>query len=153
VALPFVLLSTLLFLGGAVFGYVVVFPLMFGFFAGFSSEWVEAAWTMREVFAFTTQMFLAFGVAFELPVLVFFLAVAGIVDTRQLLSGFKYAVLGAFVLAAVLTPTPDVVTQTLLAGPLLVLYLLGVGAAWLVGAGRRREEAATAEGGTSVTPV
>jgi sec-independent protein translocase protein TatC len=150
VALPFVLVSTCLFGGGAVFGYEVVFPLMFGFFANFRSEFVEAAWTMREVFSFTTQMFLAFGVSFELPVVVFFLAVAGIVDVRTLLRGFKFAVLGAFVLAAVLTPTPDIVTQTLLAGPLVALYLLGVGAAYLVGAGRTRA-AATEE--TRVTPA
>lgn len=139
-ALPFVLVSTLLFLGGAAFGYEVVFPIMFNFFSSFENQYVEAAWTMREVFSFTVQMFLSFGVAFELPVLVFFLALAGVVDARQLLGGFKYAVLGAFVLSAVLTPTPDIVTQTLLAGPLILLYLLGVGAAWLF-ARRRPTEA------------
>jgi len=130
-ALPFVLVSTLLFLGGATFGYLVVFPIMFTFFSSFQNQYVEAAWTMREVFSFTVQMFLAFGVAFELPVVVFFLAIVGIVSARQLLGWFKYAVLGAFVLSAVLTPTPDAVTQTLLAGPLILLYLLGVAAAWI----------------------
>ena len=140
-AFPFVLVSTLLFLGGAAFGYFVVFPIMFAFFSSFENQYVEAAWTMREVFSFTVQMFLAFGVAFELPVLVFFLALAGIVDARQLVGGFKYAVLGAFVLSAVLTPTPDIVTQTLLAGPLIVLYLLGVGAAWLFARQRAAPEA------------
>jgi sec-independent protein translocase protein TatC len=139
-AFPFVLVSTLLFLGGAAFGYFVVFPIMFAFFSSFENQYVEAAWTMREVFSFTVQMFLAFGVAFELPVLVFFLALAGIVDARQLVGGFKYAVLGAFVLSAVLTPTPDIVTQTLLAGPLIVLYLLGVGAAWLFSRRRAARE-------------
>ncbi len=142
-ALPFVLISTLLFIGGAGFGYAVVFPIMFTFFSSFQNQYVEAAWTMQEVFSFTVQMFLAFGVAFELPVLVFFLALAGIVDARQLLHGFKYAVLGAFVVSAVLTPTPDIVTQTLLAGPLILLYLLGVGAAWLFA--RRREAKAEPE--------
>lgn len=138
-ALPFVLASTALFLGGAFFGYSVVFPLMFRFFAAFENQYVEAAWTMQEVFSFTVHMFLAFGTAFELPIAVFFLALAGIVDARQLLGGFKYAVLGAFVISAVLTPTPDIVTQTLLAGPLIVLYLLGVAAAWLFA--RRRPAA------------
>lgn len=149
VAFPFVLISTLLFAGGAVFGYLVVFPVMFGFFAGFESRFVEAAWTMREVFAFTVHMFLAFGVAFELPVIVFFLAVAGIVDARGLLRGFKYAVLGAFVLAAVLTPTPDIVTQSLLAGPLVLLYLLGVGAAWLFAPRRAAADEGSEETGVS----
>jgi len=151
IALPFVLISTLLFAGGAIFGYEVVFPIMFGFFAGFRSEFVEAAWTMREVFAFTVHMFMAFGVAFELPVIVFFLAVAGVVDARGLLRGFKYAVLGAFVLAAVLTPTPDIVTQSLLAGPLVLLYLLGVGAAWIFAP--RRPAADEAGDETGVTPA
>lgn len=143
-ALPFVFVSTLLFAGGAAFGYTVVFPLMFAFFAAFENQYVEAAWTMREVFSFTIHMFLAFGAAFELPVLVFFLALAGIVDARQLLGGFKYAVLGAFVASAILTPTPDVVTQTLMAGPLILLYLLGVGAAWLFGP-RRSQDSDEAE--------
>ncbi|HVP28893.1 MAG TPA: twin-arginine translocase subunit TatC [Myxococcota bacterium] len=151
VALPFVLTSTLLFLGGALFGYFVVFPIMFSFFASFQNRYVEAAWTMHEVFSFTVQMFLAFGVSFELPVVVFFLAVAGIVDARGLMRGFKYAVLAAFIVAAVLTPTPDVVTQSLLAGPLILLYLLGVGAAWLF-APRRREAEATSDE-TGITPA
>ena len=73
-AVPFVVASTLLFTGGASFGYIVVFPLIFEFFAGFSSDFVESAWTMREVFALTTRLFLAFGVGFELPLVVFFLA-------------------------------------------------------------------------------
>jgi sec-independent protein translocase protein TatC len=148
-ALPFVLISTLLFLGGAGFGYAVVFPIMFAFFSSFQNQFVVAAWTMQEVFSFTVEMFLAFGVAFELPVLVFFLALAGIVDARQLLHGFKYAVLGAFVVSAVLTPTPDVVTQTLLAGPLILLYLLGVGAAWLFA--RRRAAKPEPETSSAIT--
>jgi sec-independent protein translocase protein TatC len=135
-ALPFVAVSTLLFAGGALFGYTVVFPIMFDFLSGFDSEFVKSAWTMREVFALTTRLFLAFGVAFELPVAIFFLSVAGIVDARTLLRGTPYAVLGVFVLAAILTP-PDWVSQVLLAGPMVVLYLLGVGVAWLFGGGRK----------------
>jgi sec-independent protein translocase protein TatC len=154
IALPFVLVSSVLFGGGAAFGHRIVFPLMFGFFAQFESRYVDAAWTMGEVFSFTTQMFLAFGVSFELPVLVFFLAVAGIVDARQLLSGFKYAVLGAFVVAAVLTPTPDVVTQSLLAGPLVLLYLLGVAAAWIFAPRRRTTDDPERESDErSITPA
>lgn len=144
VALPFVLVSTLLFAAGAAFGYVVVFPLIFTFFAEFSSEFVESAWTMREVFALTTRLILAFGTGFELPVVVFFLSIAGIVTPGQLLRGAKYAVLGAFVLGAMLTP-PDIVSQLLLAGPLLVLYLLGVGVAWIFTPRRREEETAEEE--------
>jgi sec-independent protein translocase protein TatC len=130
VALPFVLISTLLFAGGAAFGHQVVFPVIFTFFASFSSEFVQAAWTMREVFGFTTRMILAFGTGFELPVVVYFLALAGVVEPRRLLAGTKYFVLIAFIVGGVLTP-PDPLSQSLLAGPLIVLYLLGVGAAYL----------------------
>ena len=127
---PFVCVSTLLFGGGATFGYTIVFPLMFDFFTGFDSEFVQSAWTMREVFALTTRLFLAFGVAFELPVVVFFLSVAGIVDAPTLFRGTPYAVLGVFVVAAILTP-PDWVSQIFLAVPMIGLYLLGVGVAYL----------------------
>ena len=135
--LPFVLVSTALFTGGAVFGYTIVFPLMFDFLTGFDNEFVRSAWTMREVFALTTRLFLAFGVAFELPVVVFFLAMAGIVDAPTLLRGTPYAVLGVFITAAILTP-PDWVSQIFLAVPMVVLYLLGVGVAWLFGGSRSR---------------
>ena len=130
VALPFVLVSTTLFVLGGWFGHTVVFPVIFAFFASFSSSFVEAAWTMREVFGFSTRMLLAFGTGFELPVVVFFLAYAGIVEPRRMLSGTKYFVLIAFVVGGVLTP-PDPLSQSLLAGPLILLYLLGVGAAYL----------------------
>jgi sec-independent protein translocase protein TatC len=139
-ALPFVLASTLLFVGGAAFGYTAVFPLMFDFFTQFESEFVRSAWTMREVFALTTRLFLAFGIAFELPVVVFFLATAGIVTAGQLLRGTPYAVLLIFVTAAALTP-PDWISQILLGVPMVGLYLLGVGVAWLFG-DRRRATAA-----------
>jgi len=130
VALPFVVVSTALFLSGCWFGHTVVFPVIFTFFAGFSSSFVEAAWTMREVFGFSTRMLLGFGTGFELPVIVFFLAFAGIVEPRRMLAGTKYFVLVAFIVGGVLTP-PDPLSQSLLAGPLILLYLLGVGAAYL----------------------
>jgi sec-independent protein translocase protein TatC len=141
--LPFVIVSTLLFAGGAAFGYSQVFPLMFNFFTGFDSEFVHSAWTMREVFALTTRLFLAFGIAFELPVLVFFLSLAGIVEAPALLRGTPYAVLGVFVAAAILTP-PDWVSQVFLAVPMVLLYLLGVGVAYLFGGARKRRDAKAA---------
>lgn len=131
-ALPFVGVSTLLFLCGAWFGYSQVFPLMFNFFTGFDSDFVQSAWTMREVFALTARLFLAFGVSFEMPVLVFFLSVTGIVEPMTLLRGTPYAVLGVFVLAALLTP-PDWVSQIFLGVPMIALYLLGVGVALIFG--------------------
>ena len=133
--LPFVITSTLLFGAGAFFGYKMVFPLMFEFFSSFDSEFVQSAWTMREVFAMTTRLFLAFGVAFELPVAVFFLSMVGIVDAPTLLRGTPYAILMMFLIAAVLTP-PDWVSQIFLALPMVVLYLVGVGVAFIFGGKR-----------------
>jgi sec-independent protein translocase protein TatC len=139
--LPLVLISTALFALGATLGHVVAFPLMFRFFASFDSDFVESAWTMREVFGLVTSMFLAFGAAFQIPIGVFFLAFAGLVDARTLLRQTPYAVLGVFIAAAVLTPSPDWVSQMILGLPMVLLYLLGVGAAWLVGArGERTRE-------------
>ncbi len=146
--LPFVACSTLLFGGGSLFGYTVVFPIMYAFFTSFDSEFVISAWTMREVFSLTSRMFLVFGVAFELPLLIFFLSIAGIVDAGQLARATPYAVLGVFVTAAVLTP-PDPVSQVFLAVPLLGLYLLGVGAAWLSeGRTRSRKSGASTDEAT-----
>ena len=137
--IPFVVISTGLFIGGAVFGYTQVFPLVFEFLSGFSSDIVEQAWTMREAFSVTTRLFLAFGIAFELPVFVFFLALTGIVSARQLWRGTPYAVLGIFVAAAVLTP-PDVVSQVLLAMPMMLLYLVGVGVAFIFDPSRKETQ-------------
>ena len=141
VALPFVVISTSLFLLGAWFGHTVVFPVIFTFFASFSSSFVQAAWTMAEVFDFSTRMLLGFGTGFELPIVVYFLAYAGIVEPRRLLASTKYFVLIAFIVGGVLTP-PDPLSQSLLAFPMIGLYLLGVGAAYLF-VPKRQTEAET----------
>lgn len=142
IALPFVIVATLLFAGGALFAHHFVFPSVFTFFASFRSEFVQPNWTMEAVFSLTTELILAFGVCFEMPVVVFLLAVAGIVDARQLFGWTKYAILVSFIVAAVITPTPDPLTQTLLAVPLIVLYLLGVAVAWVF---TRKKEAPSEE--------
>jgi sec-independent protein translocase protein TatC len=139
-AVPFVVISTLLFVGGALFGHQLVFPIMFAFLSAFENEFVTAAWTMERVFGMTTTMFLAFGASFETPVVVFFLATSGVVTVRQLLKNFPYALLACFVIGAVLTPSTDWVSQTLLAVPMAGLYLLGVLVAWLFGGRRARAE-------------
>jgi sec-independent protein translocase protein TatC len=142
---PFVIFSSGLFAGGAIFGYSVVFPIVFQFFNSWDNEWVVSAWTMKEVFSLTTRLFLAFGIAFELPLFVFFLAMTGIVSSRQLFAGTPYAIVAMFILGALLTP-PDFVSQILLAGPMIVLYLVGVAVAWLFDPQRKRER----EGGSAV---
>ena len=134
---PFVVCSTGLFGGGAIFGYSIVFPIIFQFFTSFDSSFAQSAWTMREVFSLTTRLFLAFGIAFELPILVFFLSITGIVSARQLLAGTPYATLAIFVVAAMITP-PDFVSQVFLGVPMVALYLIGVAVAWLFGGKRAR---------------
>ena len=150
--IPFVIASTLLFAGGATFGYTQVFPIVFEFLSGFdTSGLIEQSWTMSLAFSTTARLFLAFGVAFELPILIFFLAITGIVSARKLWTGTPYAVLGIFMTAALLTP-PDFVSQVFLAIPMLFLYLLGVGAAWLIDSKRQAsaqdDESGPASGGS-----
>jgi sec-independent protein translocase protein TatC len=121
VIVPFVLSATLMFLLGAVFAYYVVVPFGFEFLVAFGSEVVAVMPSIGKYVSFFTKIVIGFGIAFELPVLTFFLAVVGVVNDQMLKDFFKYAVVLIFVLAALLTP-PDVVTQFLMAGPLIILY-------------------------------
>ena len=127
----FVFAGTLFFLFGAVFCYEVVFPFGFPFFLGeYQRIGVAAAIRISEYLSFSARMLLAFGITFELPVATFFLARMGLVTHRTLIGYGRYAVLVAFVLAAVLTP-PDVASQVLMAGPLLGLYVVSIGVAFV----------------------
>jgi sec-independent protein translocase protein TatC len=123
--IPFVLFSTILFVGGALFGYFVVFPFGFKFFLGFSNEYVKALPSVKQYFSFSIKLLFAFGVVFELPVVVFFLTKMGMVTSDFLKKQRKYAILLIFVIAAILTP-PDVATQCMMAGPLLLLYEISI---------------------------
>ena len=123
--LPIVLFSTVFFLGGALFGYFVVFPFGFKFFIGFASDSIRALPSIREYLKFASTLLFAFGIIFELPLFAFFLAKLGLVTAQMLRSKRKYAILIIFIVAAILTP-PDVVTQLMMAGPLLLLYELSV---------------------------
>jgi len=133
ILLPFVLVSTIFFLGGASFGYFVVFPPAFGFLLGYRSEVLEPLPAVSEYFSLALRLLLAFGAVFELPVLMVCLAKLGLVTKEMLRRHRRYAVLGAFVVAAILTPTPDVVNQALMAGPLIVLYELSIFAVGIFG--------------------
>ncbi|MDY6879927.1 MAG: twin-arginine translocase subunit TatC [Desulfatiglans sp.] len=122
---PFVISSTLLFVGGALFGYFVVFPFGFKFFMGFTNEYVKALPSVKQYFGFSIKLLLAFGLVFELPVVIFFLTKIGVITTDLLKRKRKYAILLTFAVAAILTP-PDVVTQFMMAGPLILLYEIGI---------------------------
>ncbi len=124
-AIPFVLCSTLLFFSGALFGYFVAFPFVFEYFLSLESELIRTSWTVQTVFAFMARLYLAFGIAFELPVAIFFFSLAGIVTPEGLARGRGYAIVSMFVAAAILTP-PDIISQVSLALPLIVLYKSGI---------------------------
>lgn len=131
-AVPFILVSTFFFICGLLFAYFVVFPVAFKFFLGYNSEYLSAVPTIGEYFSFATRLLLAFGLVFEFPVVMCFLARMHVVNVSFLRRNRKYAILGIFILAALLTPTPDVVNQLLMAGPLIVLYELSIILVWLM---------------------
>jgi sec-independent protein translocase protein TatC len=129
---PFVFCATLFFVGGALFCYWIVLPVAFRYFIEqYSTMGVTPAIRIGEYFTFFFRMVLAFGVTFELPVFTFFLVRLGIWDYRFMLRSFRYAIVVIVILAAVLTPTPDVINQSLLALPMLALYVLSIGVAYL----------------------
>ncbi|MGH7895467.1 MAG: twin-arginine translocase subunit TatC [Candidatus Binatia bacterium] len=133
VAVPFSIAASVFFVGGAAFCYWLVFPVAFEFFLGeFTSIGVAAQIRISEYLSFASRMLLAFGVTFELPVVTFFLARVGLVTHRTLLAWWRYAVVTIFVVAAVLTPGPDIASQMLMAAPLMILYALSIGVAWIV---------------------
>ena len=131
--LPFSFLSSVCFLGGAAFGYFVVFPPAFRFLLGYSADFLTPMPAVSEYFSLSLRLLIAFGVIFELPILMVFLAKIGIVDVPFLNKNRKYAILINFIIAAILTPTPDIVNQMLMGVPLLVLYEISVVAVWIFG--------------------
>ena len=126
VLVPFTAISTFCFLGGAAFGYFVVFPPAFRFLVGYASDILEPLPAVSEYFSLSLRLLIAFGIVFELPVFMVFLAKIGVVNTLFLRRNRKYALLASFIVAAILTPTPDVVNQLLMAGPLIVLYEVSI---------------------------
>ncbi len=123
--LPLVTASTGLFLGGAAFAYYVVFRFGFPVFLSMNGEDVQAVLSISSYLGFATTVLVAFGASFQLPVVVWFLARLGLVDHIDLMHGFRYGLVGIFVVAGVLTP-PDVISQVLMAGPLVLLYGVGI---------------------------
>lgn len=155
-AIPFALASSVFFAGGAYFGYAVVFPVGFESLLGMTgmlpSQSIQITPTimLEEYLSFSTQMLLGFGVVFEVPVVVCFLALAGIVNWKQLMKFGRWWVALAAVISAVLTPSPDVGSQLMMMGPLVVLYFAAVAIAYFVGP-KPSEDEATPPGQTEAT--
>lgn len=129
---PLIAASVLLFFIGMAFAYFVVFPTVFGFVNKFAPEGVAVMTDIEKYLSFVLTTFLAFGLTFEVPVVVIVLVRVGIVRIDQLKEARRYVIVGAFVLAAIFTP-PDVVSQFLMAVPLILLYELGIFLAGIIG--------------------
>ena len=119
--IPFIVGGTVMFLVGVLFAYYIVTPFGFDFLITFGSFKFTPLINIEDYVGFFTKIMFGFGIAFELPVFAYFLALLGLVDDRQMAAFFKYAIVIIFVVAALLTP-PDVLTQLLMAGPLIILY-------------------------------
>jgi sec-independent protein translocase protein TatC len=120
-AVPFVFFATLMFLIGGAFAYYVVVPFGFEFLINFGNSLVSVMPSIGKYVGFFTKLLVGFGIAFELPVITFFLATIGMVDDKMLKEFFRYAIVLIFILSALLTP-PDILTQFLMAVPLIILY-------------------------------
>jgi len=123
--IPFVTISTFMFVLGMAFAYYMVIPFGFQFLWAFAGNLVNFLQTLDEYIGIFTKILFGFGLAFELPVILFFLGMLGLVDDKNLKDFFGYAVLIIFVIAAILTP-PDVITQIMMAGPLILLYGISI---------------------------
>jgi len=138
-AIPFVLMSSLCFVGGAAFSHYVVFPLTWRFFASFTTEILTFMPRIEPAFAIYLRLLLAFGVVFQMPTLVLFLARMGVLTAGFMVRNFKYAVLLIIIISAVVTPDGGGVSLVAMAGPLVLLYIFSIGLAWLVGRKRKTE--------------
>jgi sec-independent protein translocase protein TatC len=139
-AIPFIGMGSIFFAGGALFGHYFLFPLTFQFLYTFGGSDMQFLPRIGEYWSFYSWFLLGLGAVFQIPVVIFVLSRLGLVNAAMLLRGWKWAVVGSFVIAAIITPTPDAVTATALAGPMVGLYLLGVLVAWVFGRDRRRED-------------
>ncbi len=130
-ALWFILMTTAGFIGGAAFNHYIAFKMLILFFASFNSAQLAFMPRLNDVFDMYTRMLFIMGIVFQMPTLVFFLAKMGLVTARFLASQFKYAVLVIFIIAAVVTPSGDPYNQTILALPMIGLYILSIFIAWI----------------------
>jgi len=137
-AIPFVLFTTLGFVAGAAFNHYIAFPFMMAFFASFNTPDLAFMPKLDDVFGLYTKMLLGMGIVFQMPAVVFFLAKMKMITARFLIKNFWYAFLIIFIVAAVITPTGDMMTQTIFAAPMVGLYCLSILIAWVVGPKRVR---------------
>ncbi|CAG0928419.1 partial Sec-independent protein translocase protein TatC, partial [Planctomycetaceae bacterium] len=131
--------SIVLFAGGTLFAFEVVFPFGFKYLLSYSAPGLKPFLSMGEYFSMATRLLLAFGLIFQLPLAMLVISRLGVVTARQMASWWRYAIVAIVIAAAILTPTPDVFNQFLMAGPLIILYGVGIGAAALFGKKKEKE--------------
>ena len=137
-AIPFVVMSSTLFVGGAAFAHYLVFPIVWRFFVSFTTDFLTFMPRVEPAFSMYLRLVLALGITFQLPTLVLFLARLGIVTPRLMIRHFKYAVLLIVIASAVLSPDGGGVGMLAMGGPVIVLYILSIGLAWLFGKKRTK---------------
>nr|WP_299413968.1 twin-arginine translocase subunit TatC [Acaryochloris sp. IP29b_bin.148] len=130
---PIVLGSSVLFFVGILFAYVALIPAALNFFIQYGADVVEQLWSIDRYFEFVLLLLFSTGIAFQIPVIQLLLGLTGIVSSRQMLSGWRYVILGAAILGAVLTPSTDPLTQSLLGGAVVGLYFGGIGLVMVTG--------------------
>jgi sec-independent protein translocase protein TatC len=130
---PVVLGSSVLFFAGLAFAYIALIPAALNFFVSYGADVVEQAWSIERYFEFVLLLLFSTGLAFQIPVIQLILSLLGIVSSQQMLSGWRYVILGAVILGAILTPSTDPLTQSLLAGAVMGLYFGGIGVVKLSG--------------------
>jgi sec-independent protein translocase protein TatC len=135
--LPFMLSTVGLFLAGGFFGYKMVYPAALDFLIGYGKQF-QPMITIGEYTDLFLTIIIGLGVIFEMPILVFFLALMGIVTPGWMWRNVRYSILVIFIIAAILTPTTDILNMCLFAAPMVVLYILSIGVAWLVHPKQRR---------------
>ena len=139
-AVPFIVAGSLFFMLGGGFGHYILFPTTFKFLYEFAGDDMQFLPKVDEYFEFYSWFLLGLGLVFQIPVIIFVLARIGLVTPGFLMRQFKFAVLASFIVAAIVTPSADVVNQTMLALPMMGLYLLGVLVAWMFGRARRKPD-------------
>jgi sec-independent protein translocase protein TatC len=139
--MPFIFSTAALFMAGGYFGYKVVLPQALVFLIGYGKDF-QPMITLSEYSSLFLTIIVGLGVIFEMPILIFFLALMGIVTSSWMWHNIRYAILGIFVVAAIITPTPDILNMCIFAAPMIALYVLSIGIAWLVHPEQRKKRAA-----------
>ncbi len=138
--MPFMTSSVALFLAGGYFGYAVVLPKALEFLIDFGKQFRPLI-TIEEYTSLFVTLIVGMGVIFEMPILVFFLALMGIVSPGWMWRNIRYSILGIFIIAAIITPTPDIVNMCIFAAPMVALYVLSIAVAWMVHPAQRKKRA------------